>query len=330
VVRGVDRDTVIVDGSQMYAHTSWGDYDSRDAFLVENQSFITFENFTIRNAPRSGIYVATSSHITVRDMKIHNNGKQFGAVDCYCWGIVTGFSEYMLVENNEVFNNGQHGIYIGNSADFPIIRNNLVYGNRTSGIQVNGDCLQGGDGSITGAVIENNILHDNMSKTLSIVSMSDSVIRNNLLYDNMSANGAGGIHLTDEPGCGLPSNNNLVVNNTIVEPLRAGIRITDNASGNVIFNNIIVSPNPIADQPENSQNFIDTQSNIKKTSATGLFVNADQHDFNLIAASPAHNPIGSSASRSTYSGMSAPTTDLDNSPRPMGGVIDLGAFEFVE
>ena len=38
--------------------------------------------------------------------------------------------------------------------DNPVIRSNETYDNHGNGIQVNGDCGSGGDGSITGAVID--------------------------------------------------------------------------------------------------------------------------------------------------------------------------------
>jgi hypothetical protein len=55
----------------------------------------------------------------------------------------------------------EHGIYVGNSGDRPVIRSNHVWGNSGSGIHMNGDLSQGGDGVISGAVVEGNVIHGN-------------------------------------------------------------------------------------------------------------------------------------------------------------------------
>jgi len=58
----------------------------------------------------------------------------------------------------------EHGIYVGNSGDRPVIRRNVVWGNNANGIHMNGDLSQGGDGIISGAIVEGNIIHDNGSR----------------------------------------------------------------------------------------------------------------------------------------------------------------------
>ena len=49
-----------------------------------------------------------------------------------------------MIENNETSGSAiEHGIYVSNSGDRPIIRNNLSWGNDRNGIHVNGDAEQG-------------------------------------------------------------------------------------------------------------------------------------------------------------------------------------------
>jgi len=141
-----------------------------------------------------------------------------------------------------------------------------------------------------------------------------------VIYDNGLAGGAGGIHLVDEPGCGLPTDDAVVVNNTIVEPRIAGIRMNDGASGNVVFNNLVVSGNPIAD--EEDANLVDPASNLTRGSSAGLFVDADAHDYRLAPGSDALD-----AGRASYQGANAPGADVEGAPRPGGPAFDAGAYE---
>ena len=96
----------------------------------------------------------------------------------------------------------------------------------------------GGDGIISHALIENNIIYENGSGGGSGINMdgvTDSVVRNNLLYNNH----ASGISLYQIDG-GSDSHDNRVLNNTIV--MAADGRWAINASdtqNNQLFNNIL-------------------------------------------------------------------------------------------
>ncbi len=64
------------------------------------------------------------------------------------WGIFTGFVDDFTIEDNETHHSqAEHGIYVSNSGDRPIIRGNLVHDNHANGIHMNGDASQGGDGA---------------------------------------------------------------------------------------------------------------------------------------------------------------------------------------
>jgi parallel beta-helix repeat protein len=68
----------------------------------------------------------------------------------------------LLLENNECFGSvAEHGIYVSNSGDRPVLRRNRVHDNNASGIQLNADLSAGGDGIITGALIEANVIYNN-------------------------------------------------------------------------------------------------------------------------------------------------------------------------
>ena len=288
----------------------------RDNINVEGADYVVIDGFRVQDAERAGIRVVTARGVVVKNNIVGPNGK---------WGIFTGFAREVEVLDNVTFGSAdEHGIYVSNSdvaADNPIIRGNVSYDNNGSGIQLNGDCLlDGSDGVIEGAVIENNIVWDNYAKGLSLISIADAVVQNNLIYDNGRTAGAGGIHLTDEPGCGLPTTNTVVVNNTIVESQITGIRTSDEAASNIIFNNLVVSDKPIVD--EDGGNLIDAASNLTLSSTAALFVDAPGGDYHLADGSAAID-----AGVASYQGIDAPALDLDGVTRSPGSARDVGAYE---
>ncbi|MDH4037352.1 MAG: right-handed parallel beta-helix repeat-containing protein [Candidatus Krumholzibacteria bacterium] len=289
-----------------------------DNINIENADYVVVEGFVVQDAPRAGIRVATSRGVVLRNNYVHR---------CARWGIFTAYATDIQILDNVCANSGEeHGIYVSNStvaSDNPVIRGNECFGNLHNGIQLNGDCTSSGDGVISGALIENNIIHDNGWKGFSLISVQNSTIQNNILYYNGTAAGAGGIHLTDEPGCNRPSNNNIVVNNTVVEFNIAGIRIGDGSTANILFNNIVAASSlgsTIIDDVGGNQ--IHGTSNLRVTSTAGLFVDAAARDYHLASASAAVD-VGVA----TYGGASAPTVDFAAAARPAGNGYDAGAFE---
>jgi hypothetical protein len=136
--------------------------------------------------------------------------------------------------------------------------------------------------------------------------------------------GAGGIHLAGEPGCNNPSNDNLVVNNTLVEFVIVCMRLNNNAAGNTVFNNLAVSRDlsrTIVD--EDGGNTIDPVSNMKLTSTSGLFVDEAGNDFHLAPGSGAAN-----AGTASYNGINGPLYDYEGDARPSGTDFEIGADEY--
>src|SRR5579883_353631 len=293
-----------------------------DCINIENTDYVIVDGFTLSGCPRAGIRSALSTGVIIRNNVVSNSGM---------WGIFTGFTPQIQILNNKTSGTaGQHGIYVSNSDvanDNPVIRGNESWGNAQNGIQLNGDCTTPDpsgytDGIISGALIEDNRVHDNGQKGFSLIGVQSSRIQNNIVYNNGLSGAAGGIHLAEQSGCNDPSSNNVIVNNTIVEPHIAGIRITT-GTNNVLFNNIAVSSQPIVDE-SGGPNAIDSASNIQTSSSSGLFVNPASFDFHLASGS-----IAIGAGLASYSGQSAPTTDYDGNTRPQGSRWDSGAYEYV-
>ena len=267
-------------------------------------------------------------------------------------GILTGFSDDLLIENNTMSRSqAEHGIYVGNSGDRPVIRRNHVWGNNANGIHMNGDLSQGGDGIISGAVVEGNIIHDNGvagGSGINCDGVQSSIIRNNLLYNNH----ASGISLYQIDG-GQPARDNQVLNNTIVmaSDARWALNIQNASTGNVVRNNIFYNqqsfrgsiaisadslPGFVSDANVIMDRFSMDGGNTRVTlaawrSATGqdthsiiaapaaLFVDFAGNDYHLSPTSPA---------RDAGATLANVTDDLEGSPRPQGAAFDIGAYEF--
>ncbi|MGE3459039.1 MAG: right-handed parallel beta-helix repeat-containing protein [Kofleriaceae bacterium] len=313
-----------------------------DGINLEGASFVTVEGFTVTGASRTGIRAVLCEHVTIRGNKADMNGR---------WGIITGFCDDLLIENNECSRSAdEHGIYVSNSGDRPIVRNNIMWGNNANGLHMNGDASAGGDGVISGALVEGNVIYDNGSAGGSGINgdgVADSVIRNNLLYDNH----ASGISLYSIDG-GAPSTNNLVINNTIVmaADARWAVNIQDASTGNKLRNNILLHKGsrgavdlcgPCMSGFESDFNVVtgtftldDQQINLNtwKTMTGGdgssmaagegeLFVAPATADYSLLATAPAVDH-GSTTD--------ALNVDLAGNGRPQGSGIDIGALERCE
>ncbi len=286
---------------------------------VEGGDYIIIDGFISEDAPRVGIRAVLATGVIFRNNIVRRAGLS---------GILTGWAPKVQIINNVCGNTiQQHGIYVSNSDtpnDDVVIRGNRCFGNNNNGIQINGDCWVGGDGVIHNAIIEDNVVHDNNWKGMSLISMQDSFVRNNVIFNNGISAGAGGIHLTDQvgPSCDLGSNNNVVCNNTIIEPRIAGIRVTDSSIGNRIFNNLIVAQATKLIVDEVGNNTIDGLSNLTYTADPGLFVTGAD-DYHLAEASAAID-----AGVASFAGAAAPLTDHDGNARPSGASIDVGAYEY--
>jgi len=295
--------------------------ETPDGINLEGADYVVVEGFTVVDAPRVGIRTVLSRGVTIRNNVVRGSGLT---------GILSGFAYDLRIEGN--VSSGaldEHGIYVSNSDepnDNVVVVGNESFGNGTNGIQFNGDCDDSA-GLLDHNVIENNFVHDNDQKGLSLISFASSIIRNNVIVDNGIEAGAGGIHLTDEIDCGMPSDDNLVVNNTIVESRITGIRINGGSAGNVIFNNIVVSSRGSSRilVDEDGGNTIDDATNLVLDDVGSLFVDAVARDFRPSSDSDARD-VGASS----FGGRDAPESDFYDNGRPVGDGWDIGAIEACE
>ncbi|MDA0577548.1 MAG: right-handed parallel beta-helix repeat-containing protein [Verrucomicrobia bacterium] len=155
----------------------------RDGILIMGDGrseHLVLEGITVRGAKRAGIVVNGSRHVTIRNCSLIDNG---------IWGIQTIMSDHVTVEDCQLSGSRtQHGVYFS-TTDHPILRRCHIFGNAGCGAHFNGDVSEGGDGMITGAILEDNVIHDN-GKTGGAAINMDGVdlasVRNNLIFNNLS------------------------------------------------------------------------------------------------------------------------------------------------
>ena len=112
-------------------------------------SYWIIDGFEVTGANSYGIDLRGTYYIIIRNNKVHNNNVT---------GIFTAFSYFTTIQKNESYSNGEHGIYISNSSDYVTILRNVIHHNYSCGIHMNGDESMGGDGIITGVLVEENYL----------------------------------------------------------------------------------------------------------------------------------------------------------------------------
>jgi parallel beta-helix repeat protein len=321
--------------------------DTPDGINLEGASYIIIQGFTINNPAglitRAGIRSVGNTNVIIRNNSVDGAGR---------WGIFTGFSENVDIEDNSTSNSKrEHGIYVSNSADNPIIRHNRVWGNHQCGIQLNADVSQGGDGIISNALISDNVIYDNGSgggSGINCDGVQDSRIENNLLYNNHASGIA--LYMID---AAAGSSGNTVVNNTVVmaSDARWALLIGNASTGNQVDNNILytnrstrgsinISTDSLPDFRSDHNIGVDRfttddgdsilaltewqkstgqDKNSIISVPSSLFADAPGNDYHLSPTSPAID-----------AGMAqgAPGVDLDGNPRPRGKGYDIGAYEF--
>jgi parallel beta-helix repeat protein len=208
--------------------------DNRDTIHIEDCAYLVVNGLRSFGGNRASLRIQGGHHITIRNCVFGNNTT---------WGLFTGFSDDLLIENNECFGStNEHGIYVSNSGDRPTLRGNRCYSNRGGGIQLNADVnIQPGDGIITGALLENNVIYDNGrggGGAFNLDGVQESIIRNNLLFNNH----ASGIIFFQIDGAEGPRGNQ-VYHNTIdmAADGRWALNFLQTAGTNVVRNNILLT-----------------------------------------------------------------------------------------
>jgi MYXO-CTERM domain-containing protein len=309
--------------------------DAQDFIQLSSCSYVTIDGFEVSGAPRSGIAIlgnvddgSDARDVVIQNNHSHHNGGPVahGRHD----GIFSGFALNLTIQDNEVHDNSEHGIYVSNAADNPIIRRNHAHDVGVNCVQVNADLSTGGDGLISNWLIEGNVVHGCGSAAFNLDGVIHGVLQNNLAYDCLK----GGITLFQGDGAAA-SHDNVIVNNTIFNPAgsRAALQVADGANNNVVFNNILYAQ-AIGLEIQTVTGLVHDYNFISSTSGGAaaaheampdpgtLFADLTGRMLALVATSPALD-----SGIASLGGKTAPTVDIEGKARPQGGGIDRGCFE---
>jgi parallel beta-helix repeat protein len=309
--------------------------DAQDFIQLSSSSYVTVDGFEVSGAPRSGIAIlgnvddgSDARDVVIQNNHCHHNGGHVahGRHD----GIFSGFALNLTIQDNDVHNNSEHGIYVSNAADNPIIRRNHAHDVGDNCIQINADLSTGGDGLISNWLIEGNVVHGCGSAAFNLDGVIHGILQNNLAYDCKK----GGITLFQGDGAEA-SHDNLIVNNTIFNPAgsRAALQVADGANNNVVFNNILYAK-AIGLEIQtvtglvHDYNFISSalggaaSTHEATPNPNTLFADLTGRMLALAAASPALD-----SGIASLGGKTAPTVDIEGKARPQGGGTDRGCFE---
>ena len=158
-------------------------------FDIASSSWLIVDNLTIRNAPSDGIYITNAHHITVRNCKVYNNG----GVGIHILSS-RGPASDNTVQNNEVHDNNQEGIYADVKRSNPaavdnnLIENNIITGNGYDGVQntnENGVAPYPAGTTIRGNYVENNGGWATMDLAGNNLTIKDNTVINR--YSNAGA-----------------------------------------------------------------------------------------------------------------------------------------------
>ncbi len=335
------RRAAVIEGSGIQA---------QDAFFIDQADHVILDGLEVREAQRAGVHVRLADHVQILNGVFANNR---------VWGIFSQFANDLLIDGNKVYGSKtQHGIYVSNSGDRPIIRRNIVYDNAQAGIQINADPAalrlelgESGDGITTGAVVERNVIHNKGEEGaagINLASVRYSQIVNNLLYHNLAGGIAGwGDGNGPEWGC----KDNLFAHNTIVfRPGRGryAISLKEGSTGNIVVNNILVEGDGglefdnTSGPPHSDHNlfFTSTRQYVVQNATTRLrhTLQAWQqrgHDTHSIEADPrfvaptarVFRLASDSPARKAGAVFPDVPTDLMGLPRPRSSQPDLGAYQ---
>ncbi len=308
---------------------------------IENHDWWTIEGFEVTGLSLAGIDVRVAAHVTVRYCYAHHNGK---------WGIFTAYADYFTAEANEcAWSAQEHGIYFSNSADYPVLVENICHHNNGSGIQLNADPLYPGDGITSQATVCRNILYENGAgggAAINLASVRDSLIADNLLY----ANHAGGIAGWDDgDGTQWGTRDNDIINNTVHMPAdgRWALSLKNGSTGNRLRNNILIHDGSRGgiEIDNYSLTGLDSDYNVlSKVSVDDTWLSLaawqsgygrDAATFDASAAAtfvdPATDHTLLAGALARDSGVAEPTVavDLEGALRPQGPAWDRGAYEYV-
>ncbi len=300
---------------------------------IGNGGGLSFDH--LDDAPGSGS--ASSASLALKNLIVESNETDIfgGGIAIFNSTLAGGLSVIIsdsVVRNNDyVFppdiGGGPGGIYIddfgGAGIDVSVLRNRIV--DNVSLDTGGGLAVRPGDGNtdIVNNLITGNTVQNDSGGGIFVESADTGSVKitNNTVVENRSTNSdGGGVYAQLIPLVAstltLDIYNNIIYGNTSLQD-GWDIAIYNGSllSGQIQFNDYDTSSSGIyIDQPF----FLVPVNNLNNVDP--LFVNSAGGNYRLTNSSPCVN-------RGSNSAPSVPSDDLDGNPRPVGGVVDMGAYE---
>ena len=319
-----------------------------DAIIrLTNVSYVTLDGFIVNNEDQTqyGIAARGASASSPMTDNVVKNNQVFNSASTNIY--LSQFANSLIEANIAANSSSSHGIYLANGgSDNTNLKANVSYNNAKNGIHFNGDLRVGSttDGLHTGIIMESNILYDNVANGIDMDGVQDSIIRNNLIY----ANGRNAVRGFKIDGALGPKRIH-IYNNTFVDNNGWSIKMTNDTGGHIIFNNILSdqdgsvslnvsdfwsdfnvtnnafrvnadSEGPVWSLDVWQSNGYGSQTFMAEKSE--LFSNASSFDYSLSTLSKALNK-----GTPEFNNIEAPNVDIQNNSRPIGGAVDIGAYE---
>jgi len=262
-------------------------------------------------------------------------------------GIVIRAS-WITFEGFGVADTGQHCVSAGPAGPDGVLEGVRLVGLSVTGCVADGIRLE----RTVRATVDGCVVHDVGGDGISLAGSARALVQNNAVWGGRGD----GIVLTHDPGLVLPTDAT-VVNNTVLRTgtagwaLRLAVPAGQGMTGNVVFNNVLLAADDAAGSIAlgegdaglaSARNAVSDRFGVGATTRTlaefqdlgyessslltepsRLFRDTASSDLRLRAGCPAVN-VG----LPTFAGRSAPDHDLLGVRRPVGGVLDLGAYEF--
>lgn len=283
-------------------------------------------NCNVSNNGNSGVNGAGSYNFKVFNVKMNkNNTRNFNAL-WHAGGLKATTKAYGTVEYSEVAYNNGSGIWFdyANSGSLITIRNNYIHDNGPIDAAIYFEVSKN-------ARIYNNVLANNERRGIYLSAADNTQVYNNTI---VNTKGYAAIELGGMPRTGATLTNNQVYNNIVSHgtsrydlfmAVPNGTTIVGNTSN---YNNYFRPGGAI--QLSLGTIYVSLSKFLTTTNLDKNSISVDPLFVSLLKPTSAQSYAVTSASPTINSGSSSLSAafDYDNTLRPYGGAIDLGAFEY--
>jgi len=271
----------------------------------------TLTNNIASDNDNDGIILDTSSNNTVFgnillsnnwdgiELRLYSNnntitGNSFS--NNYWDGIWLGLSDYNMVANNNASSNGNNGIAMGEDGINRTSNNNIIQNNIANSNNANGICL----GPANNNTITNNTVNSNSCGIFLCNSSYNTLINNSasnnswgilLRYsaNNTLARNGASFNKGNEKGDGInlfSSNNNEIIDNTVLDNPNAGIqiwnssynRLTNNTGSRNNFSILLINSTYCTVENNTLSNNTGSEGSVEMPPSSGIYLENSSHN----------------------------------------------------